>query len=87
MEYIHTPNYKIEFSEIDKEDISGIIQRARKLKCPIIVQTGQSKYKPNCIGKWYIKGKGLNYYELKNYIEKAYENNEYPTRKLFLIKI
>ena len=80
-------NYIIEFSEIDKDNISGIIQYAREKKCPVIAQTGPSKYKPNCIGKWYLKGKGLNYYELKNDIENAYENNKYPTVKLFLIKI
>lgn len=79
-------NYIIEFSEIDKDDISGIIQRARKLKCPIIAQTGPSKRYPNG-GKWYLKGKGLNYYELKNEIENSYANNKYPHGKLFLIKI
>ena len=79
-------NYIIEFSEIDKYNISGIIQHARKLQCPIIAQTGPSKRYPNG-GKWYLKGKGLNYYELKNDIENAYENNKYPTVKLILIKI
>lgn len=79
-------NYIIEFSQIDKNDILGIIQHARKLKCPIIAQTGPSKRYPNG-GKWYLKGKDLNYYDLKNDIENAYENNEYPTIKLFLIKL
>jgi len=79
-------NYKIEFSKISKDDISGIISLARKLKCPIIAQTGPSRRYPRG-GKWYLKGKGKNYYELKNDIENAYENKEYPTRKLFLIKI
>ena len=79
-------NYIIEFSKINKYNISGIIEHARKLKCPIIAQTGPSKRYPNG-RKWYLKGKGLNYYELKNDIEKAYENNEHSTVKLFLIKI
>jgi len=79
-------NYIIEYSEIDKDDIEGIIQLARKLKCPIITQTGPSRRYPRG-GKWYLKGKGFNYYDLKNDIEKAYENNERPTRKIILIKI
>ena len=79
-------NYIIEFSEIDKYDITAVIQKAKELKCPLISRTGPSRRYPKG-GKWYFKGKGLNYYELKNDIEKAYENNEYPSVTLYLVKI
>lgn len=40
-------DHKIEFSEIGKDDISGIIKKEKK--CPIISQTGPTG------GKWYLK--------------------------------
>jgi hypothetical protein len=79
-------DYKIEFSEIGKDDISGIIKKAKEKKCPIISQTGPSSRYPTG-GKWYLKGKGMNYNKLKNDIDIAYENNKFPTVKLYLIKL
>jgi hypothetical protein len=79
-------NYKIEFSEIGREDINGIIKKAKELNCPIIVRTGKSRRYPNG-GKWYLKGKGMDYYELKDNIDKAQKNNEYPSVNLYLLKL
>ena len=79
-------DHTIEFSEIGKDDISGIIKKAKEKKCPIISQTGPSSRYPTG-GKWYLKGKGMNYNKLKNDIDIAYENNEFPTVKLYLIKL
>ena len=79
-------NYTIEFSEIDREDIDGIIKKAKELNCPIITRSGKSRRYPNG-GKWYLKGKGMDYYELMDNIEKAHANNEYPSVNLYLLKL
>jgi hypothetical protein len=79
-------NYIIEFSEIDREDINGIMKKAKELNCPIITKTGKSRRYPNG-GKWYLKGKGMDYYELKDNIDKAQKNNEYPSVNLYLLKL
>lgn len=77
-------NKKIEFSEIGRDDIEGIVKRAVELKCPVIVQTGPSNRYP---GKWYLKGRGMDYNELKRDIEKSQEENKHNRTKLYLLKL
>ena len=79
-------NYVIEFTEIDENDIIGIITRSRYLGCPIISRTYPSRRYPQG-GKWYLKGRGIEYSVLKKQLENAYDNGTYPTVDTYIITL